>query len=407
MAKKNTDIITGGSVFDLVKSITKDAEIISESLTANNDDWIPSGNYILNAAINGSLFGGIPNRRSICLAGESQTAKSYLACSFCREAQKKGYTPIVMDSEGAYDIDFVGRLGVDVNNFILMQVNTISECSNFMANLCDKVEAQKEKQKILLVLDSVGNLTSDKEKTDITEGTGKRDMTKQQELKAMFRVNGLRLSKLGIPFIIVSHIYQTQDLFSKQIVSGGSALTYNPSITLMLSKAKLEDKQSEDKAKESGADMVKVGALITARPDKSRYCKPIKVRFQIPFFKKPNPYIGLEQFITWENSGIVRGKLYKEKDFNKLKDNEKLLCKEFEYNGEKMYVLPKDTARGIVVRHLGQELPLVELFTSKVFTDELLHKLDEEVIKPTFQLPNINEIDDLKEMEEELDGTVE
>lgn len=407
MARKNTDIITGGSVFDLVKSITKDAEIISESLTANNDDWIPSGNYILNAAINGSLFGGIPNRRSICLAGESQTAKSYLACSFCREAQKKGYTPIVMDSEGAYDIDFVGRLGVDVNNFILMQVNTISECSNFMANLCDKVEAQKEKQKILLVLDSVGNLTSDKEKTDITEGTGKRDMTKQQELKAMFRVNGLRLSKLGIPFIIVSHIYQTQDLFSKQIVSGGSALTYNPSITLMLSKAKLEDKQSEDKAKESGADMVKVGALITARPDKSRYCKPIKIRFQIPFFKKPNPYIGLEQFITWENSGIVRGKLYKEKDFNKLKDNEKSLCKEFEYNGEKMYVLPKDTARGIVVKHLGQELPLVELFTSKVFTDELLHKLDEEVIKPTFQLPNINEIDDLKEMEEELDGTVE
>ena len=46
---------------------------------------------------------------------------------------------------------------------------------------------------------------------------------------------------------------------------------------------------------------------------------------------------------------------------------------------------------------MGQTLPITELFTDKVFTDELLHKLDDEIIKPTFQLPSGQAQDDLDE----------
>lgn len=328
------------------------------------------------------------------------SGKTFLALSICREAQKKGYTPIYMDSEGSIDKAFVERLGIDTKNFIIMQVNTISEVSTFISNLLLKINKD---QKIILVLDSLGNLTSDKEKDDIINATGKRDMSKQQEIKALFRTNMVGLAKAHIPFIVNSHVYQTMDLFAKNIVSGGSGIAFNSSITMMLSASKMDDKVSEDAMKKTGAEGTKVGVIVTAKPEKSRFCKPIKTKFYIPFYKSPNPYIGLEPYLTWENSGIVRGKLYNEKEYNKLKDSEKEQCKEFEFNGEKMYALPKDTARGIVVKHLGSEISLVELFTPKVFTDELLHKLDDEVIKPIFQLPNVNEIDDLKEMESEIE----
>ena len=134
-----------------------------------------------------------------------------------------------------------------------------------------------------------------------------------------------------------------------------------------------------------------------AKPAKSRFCKPIKVKFQIPFFKKPNPYVGLEQYITWEACGIMRGKCFNEKEYDKLKDNEKAQCKSFVYKEETLYALPKDTARTLVVTHLGGEVPLVDLLTSKVMTDELLHHLDETVIRPLFELPTQDSNDDIDE----------
>ncbi|MEG1008907.1 MAG: hypothetical protein RSF67_03675 [Clostridia bacterium] len=44
---------------------------MENSTYATIDEWVPTGSYILNACISGSLFGGLPNRRSICLAGDS------------------------------------------------------------------------------------------------------------------------------------------------------------------------------------------------------------------------------------------------------------------------------------------------------------------------------------------------
>ena len=41
---------------------------------------------------------------------------------------------------------------------------------------------------------------------------------------------------------IATHVYATQDLFSKNIVSGGSGIVHNSSLTMMLSTAKLDDK---------------------------------------------------------------------------------------------------------------------------------------------------------------------
>jgi hypothetical protein len=53
---------------------------------------------------------------------------------------------------------------------------------------------------------------------------------------------------------------------------------------------------------------------------------------------------------------------------------------------------------GIVVKHLGCEVPAVELFTSKVLTDEILHNLDETIIKPSFELPSNTGNDDIEEL---------
>lgn len=407
MAKKVSTTVSSGSIFDIINSVDSGCELIEQSAGAQITDYISTGSLILNACISGSLFKGVPTGRVTTLAGEPGAGKSFLALSVCREAQKQGYVPIYLDSEGAQDTQTVTRLGVDPKKFMIKQVNTITEVSSFIINLCSALEnvPEKDRDKVLIVLDSLGNLTSTKEAEDIKELTGKRDMTKQQEIKALFRVCATPLAKLHIPFIVVSHIYQTQDLFSKRVISGGTGINYNSSVTLMLSAAKLDgnDKENDKLAATSKSELTKTGVVVSATPQKSRFTIPQKVKFYIPFFKKPNQYVGLDQYMTWENSGIMRGKCYNEKEYEKLKPNEQSACEAFEYNGETMYAFPKDSSKYAVVRHLGCEVPLSELFTPKVMTDEWLRKFDEEVIKPAFELPDQSKFnDDFEEFAEDL-----
>ena len=410
MAKKSSINIEDDqqSIFSIISAVDKSAEILAESKTAVIKDYINTGSYILNACMTGSIFKGVPSGRVLTLAGEPGTGKSFLAVSICREAQKKGYTPVYMDSEGAIDREFVERLGCDATKFVIKQVTTIGEVSTFMANLLQKVNQYPEdsRPKLIFVLDSLGNLTSAKELTDTLEANAKRDMTKQQEVKALFRTNATALAKAQAPMIVCSHIYKTMDLFSKNVVSGGSGIQYNSSLTLMLSTAKLDDKESEKIAEGKIGDFTKTGVIVTAKPEKSRFTIPQRVKFQIPFFKAPTPYVGLESYITWENSGILEGILLTQKEYDKLSDKEKETVKTFEFNGETKYAFPKVAGiqknRKIVVKHLGEEVPITELFTSKVFTDEILHNLDDKIIRPSFELPSqeaFNDIDEFLENE--------
>ena len=54
------------------------------------DEYIPTGNYLLNAQISGSLFGGVANNRSFGIMGDPGTGKSFFCLNVVREAQKIG-----------------------------------------------------------------------------------------------------------------------------------------------------------------------------------------------------------------------------------------------------------------------------------------------------------------------------
>lgn len=409
MAKKkptSTGTASFSELNDFLNTIAPDGEIIDDNPIAKIDEWISTGSYILNAALSGSIRGGMPNRRSLGLAGEEGSGKTYVALSICRNAiNQLGYQAIYMDSEGSIDKDFVARLGVDTSKVRLQPVNTIEEVNFISSQIVEQFEkaldAGQETPKVIMVLDSLGNLTSEKEATDTREGNEKRDMTKQQAIRKLFRVNGMKFAKLGIPFIVNAHVYEKIGSYIPgKEVSGGGGLKYNVSIMFMLSKKRLDDKEAEENAKSKNIDAVRVGVTITVTPIKQRFAKPIKVELHIPFYKQPNPYVGLEKFVSWESCGVMRGKALTEKQMLKLSEAEQARCRKFKGEDEDLYALPKDTARTLVCEHLKGEVPLSELFTDKVFTEEVLDKLDENIIKPTFMLPSIESLDDLAELEE-------
>lgn len=186
-------------------------------------------------------------------------------------------------------------------------------------------------------------------------------------------------------------------------ISGGGGGKYSPSIIFTLTKSQLTDKDSEEHVKKIGLEKTRVGIVVTLWPYKQRFARPIPVKIHIPFYKKPNPFVGLEKFVNWKTCGIVRGKMISAKEYAKLSTAEQSKCFEFKSaEGEIVYAMPRDTARTLVCKHLGGEVPLSELYTEKVFTEEVLHELDENVIKPTFMLPSIESLEDLAEVSTNL-----
>ena len=394
---------------DFLNIIAPEGEMIDIHPMAKIDEWISTGSYILNAALSGSIFRGMPNRRSLGLAGEESTAKTYIALSILRNAiNNHGYYGVYMDSEGSLDRDFIARLGVDTSKVRLQPVNTIEEVNYIASNIIKQFETDekegKKSPKVFVILDSLGNLSSKKEATDTVEGNQKRDMTKQQSIRQLFRVNGMKFAKYGIPFIVNAHVYERiGSFFPGKEVAGGGGLRYNVSILFMLTKKKLDDKESEERVKKQNINAVRVGVTIKVTPIKQRFAKPIIVELHIPFYKKPNPFVGLEKFVSWESCGVMRGKALKQKQYDKLTPIEQKKCRLFEKEEETLYAFPKDTARTLVCEHIKGEVPLNELFTEKVFTEEVLKKLDENSIKPAFQLPSIESLDDLVEIQNEIE----
>lgn len=356
------------------------------------DEYIPTGNYLLNAQMSGSIFGGYPNTRSIGIAGDSGAGKTFLCLNAVRELQKKDYFVFYIDTEGAIDRSDYIKFGVDLDKLKYLRMGLISDVKFFINDFIDTMK-ENPGLKAAVFVDSVGMLDTDKSKRDMDAGKNAADMgLRSKELRALFKSFTLDLSNLKVPFIFTNHTYASMDQYTPKGMSGGGGPEFSASIILMLSKGTLRDENKTT-----------TGIIVRSKTRKNRLAKPIDVEFHISFHKGMNPYVGLEQFVSWENCGVGRGNKLTEKEFSKLKSDEQSICSAFEVNGETFYFLPKKLGKNYIIRHNGDEVPIREFFSPRLFTADVLKELDEKIIKPTFKFPETQDgIDDLEtdELEE-------
>ena len=210
MAKEK--IFTFEDLNKQMSTISKYGNTMDKSEISTIDHHINSGNYLLNACLTGSITGGYPNNRAVCLAGPSGTGKTYLILNAAREAQKMGYFIIFYDSENAVDIDLITKFGIDATKFRYEPCNTVQEFRTSITNLTDNLIAQKDKgfelPRIMVILDSAGNLATQKELDDAKSGSDKSDMTRAKILKSTFRILMTQLGICKIPLLFTNHTYQ-------------------------------------------------------------------------------------------------------------------------------------------------------------------------------------------------------
>ena len=332
------------------------------------------------------MNGGVATSRITGILGESGVGKSFIAYSICKSAQKEGYSIIYIDTERSLDLEDVHKFGIDpdLDKFRLVRSNKVEDINMTLSQLLDELKKQKldgmEIPKILIVLDSIGMMSSNKEKSDLLKGDMKQDMTRAKQLNSMFRSISSDLGYLEIPMICANHTYLSQDLFPKEISKGGTGLIYAASVLLFLSKSKLVSGQEDD------MDLGQSGISVLAKTSKNRMAKPKKIRFSISFIEGMNPYTGLEAFCREEylnQIGIAKGKMEVDKKTGEMT---------FKAGGNFWYV-----------KHLNKQISTKKLFTSEVFTMEVLKKM-EPIVNDYFRFKSFDEIEEVEKQFNEIIG---
>jgi len=241
------------------------AGIVDDGVAAGDvSGFIGTGSYVMNALLSGSIYGGLPQNKVTALAGEPSVGKTFYALNIVKqflEDNKDGFV-FYFESESAISKQFITDRGIDAKRVGIVPVATVQEFRTQAVKILDKYLEGKEKPPMVFVLDSLGNLSTDKEMADIADGKDTRDMTRAQLVRGAFRVLTLKLGKAKVPLIVTNHVYDVVGSYVPvKKMGGGSGLEYAASTIVFLSKKK--DKTLDD---EDG----RTGAVITAHLKKSR-----------------------------------------------------------------------------------------------------------------------------------------
>ena len=271
----------------IVKNLNDENTTIASDGMASGEfgATIDTGAYILNAALSGTIKGGIPNNKVLCFAGESATGKTFFALGVVKRflTDNPSGGVFYFDTEAAITKDMMEERGVDTSRVIISEPESVQQFRHNAIQILDNYIKSDNKPPMLMVLDSLGQLSTSKELEDTAEGKETRDMTRAQVLKATFRVLTLKLAKAKVPLIVTNHVYEVVGSYiPTKEMSGGSGLKYTASQIVFLSKKKDKD----------GKDVV--GNIIKCKMVKSRFTKENKeVEVKLTYDKGLDRYYGL------------------------------------------------------------------------------------------------------------------
>ena len=210
----------------LIKNSTIDlTATLTDSKVYNKKDMIPTPVPGINIALSGNLDGGL-TPGLLVLAAPSKHFKTAFSLLMAASYIKKYPDGIILfyDSEFGTPESYFTSFGVPLDSVVHTPITDIEQLK---FDIMQQLNELKREDKIMIVVDSVGNLASKKEVDDALKGSSAADMSRAKQLKSLFRMITPHLTLKDIPMVVVNHTYQTQEMYSKTIVSGGTGVYYS------------------------------------------------------------------------------------------------------------------------------------------------------------------------------------
>lgn len=270
---------------ELMKKILKNsksayADAVMETELLNRDTLISTPIPALNIALSGEINGGFAAGVTT-IAGKSKHFKTMFALEMAKGFLKTDPEAVLVffDSEFGSPREYFKSFGEDVDRILHIP---ITDVESLRTELMNQLEALERSDKVMFIIDSIGNLASVKETEDALSGKQAVDMTRAKMLKSLFRVVTPRLVMKNIPMVCINHTYDTIEMFSKQVMTGGTGNVYASDTIIFVGKQQEKD----------GADLLGWNFILNI--EKSRFVREKeKIGVLVTYAGGVNKYSGM------------------------------------------------------------------------------------------------------------------
>jgi len=260
------------SLLDKIKknSTIKDSAILSKSKFFTEKDMVTTGVPMINVALSGKLDGGLIPGLTMW-AGPSKHFKTAFSLLMAKSYMDKYPDAVLLfyDSEFGTPIKYFETFEIDMDRVLHTPLTDIEQLK---FDIMQQLAEVNRGDKLIIVLDSIGNLASKKEVEDALEGKSVADMSRAKQVKSLFRMVTPHLNIKDISMVVVNHTYKEIGMFPKDIVGGGTGSYYSADNIYIIGRQQEKD----------GTEIVGYNFIINV--EKSRYVKekskiPISVSF--------------------------------------------------------------------------------------------------------------------------------
>jgi len=180
---------------------------------------------MLNVALSGKLDGGLTPGLTV-FAGPSKHFKTAFALLLAKSYMDKYDDSVVLfyDSEFGSPQSYFESFGIDTSRVLHTPVTDVEQLKHDSMQQLNSIERG---DRVIFIIDSVGNLASRKEVEDSLSGKSVADMSRAKQLKSLFRMITPHLAIKDIPMVVVNHTYKEIGLYPRDIVSGGTGVYYS------------------------------------------------------------------------------------------------------------------------------------------------------------------------------------
>ena len=261
------------SILDKIKKNTsiKDAAILSHSKFFTEKDMIQTQIPIINVALSGKLDGGLTPGLTMW-AGPSKHFKTAFSLLMAKSYLDKYPDSALLfyDSEFGTPQSYFDSFGIDTKRVLHTPITDIEQLK---FDIMQQLQGLERDDRVIIVVDSIGNLASKKEVEDALEQKSVADMSRAKQVKSLFRMVTPHLNLKNIPMIVVNHTYMEIGMFPKAIVGGGTGSYYSADNIFIIGRQQEKE----------GQDIIGYNFIINV--EKSRYVKekakiPVTVSFE-------------------------------------------------------------------------------------------------------------------------------
>ena len=233
--------------------------VLADSKFFNDKDMVPTSVPMMNVALSGSMDGGLAPGLTV-LAGPSKHFKTSFALIMASAYLKKYDDAVLLfyDSEFGSPQAYFENFDIDTSRVLHTPITNVEELK---FDIIAQLEGLDRNDKVVIVIDSVGNLASKKELEDAINEKSVADMSRAKALKGLFRMTTPYLNMKDIPLLAVNHTYKEIGLFPRDVVSGGTGIYYSADNIWIIGRQ--QDKQGTE---------IK-GYHFVINVEKSRYVK--------------------------------------------------------------------------------------------------------------------------------------